>query len=125
MSEKIIEEVYKMPEFQELSARRGRIIWPLTILTMAVYYGFILLIAFMPEILATPVGDGPVSWGLVSGFGVILYTFLVTGYYVHKANRELEPLTEAIHAKAKSLESTEENIEDTLAGEKAGKEDKS
>ena len=41
---------------------------------MVVYYGFILLVAFKKDVLAAPIGDSVMTWGIPIGFGVILFT---------------------------------------------------
>jgi hypothetical protein len=45
------------PKYQELKAKRTSFGWVLTIAMMVVYYGFILLVAFNKEFLATKLGD--------------------------------------------------------------------
>jgi uncharacterized membrane protein (DUF485 family) len=52
---------------------------------MLVYYGYILLIAFDKEFLKKT-GDGVMTWGMPIGLFVIVFTVLVTGIYVRRAN---------------------------------------
>lgn len=82
--------------YKDLCASRSKAVWPLAILMLLAYYSFILVIAFNPELFATKIGDGHTSLGIVCGFAVILFTFLITGIYVRKANKDLEPKIEAI-----------------------------
>jgi uncharacterized membrane protein (DUF485 family) len=79
-------------EYRELSCAKSKIIIPLTAIMLIAYYSFVLLIAFVPELLARPVGDGPMSAGILLGLFLILLTFVLTGIYVHYANTVLEPL---------------------------------
>ena len=51
-------EIEQNPKFQELVATRKKLGWSLTILTLVIYFGFILLIAFDPKFLGTPLGAG-------------------------------------------------------------------
>ena len=46
------------PRYHRLVKRRGRFTWALTGVMLAVFFGYILLIAFHQEFLATPLGDG-------------------------------------------------------------------
>ena len=84
------------PRYQRLVRRRGRFTWLLTILMLAVYFGYVLLIAFDKAALARPIGTGFTSIGIPIGIGVILFAILVTGLYVRRANREYDPLVRAL-----------------------------
>ena len=67
---------------------------------MVVYYGFILLVAFRKDVLATPIGGSVITWGIPIGFGVILFTIAVTAYYVQRANSEFDDLSEKVKREA-------------------------
>lgn len=74
-------------QFEKLIRQRSRLSWTLASLVMIVYYSFILVIAFAPGMLGIPVSpEATMTWGILIGLGVILFTFLTTGIYVHKAN---------------------------------------
>jgi uncharacterized membrane protein (DUF485 family) len=68
----------------------------LTLAMMVVYYGFILLVAFNKPFLAQRLGDGVMTIGIPIGFGVIVFTVVITAYYVRRANSEFDDLTAAI-----------------------------
>ena len=70
-------------------------VW-LTVLMMVVYYGFILLVAFNKPLLATRMGDGVMTLGIPIGFGVIVFTILITAFYVKRANAEFDTLSDAV-----------------------------
>ncbi|WP_439640267.1 DUF485 domain-containing protein [Nevskia sp.] len=78
--------------FAELRARRRRFSAILTVLMLAIYYGFILAIAFAPHWLAVPI-DGVITVGIPLGLGVILSAIVLTGIYVRRANSEFDALT--------------------------------
>jgi uncharacterized membrane protein (DUF485 family) len=84
------------PRYRELKAKRSRFGWWLTLAMMIVYYGFILLVAFDKPFLATRLGVGVTTIGMPIGLGVILFTVLITGIYVRRANSEYDTLTEQI-----------------------------
>lgn len=84
------------PKYQELKHKRSRFGWTLTILMLIVYYGFIGLIAFDKELLFTRIGSGVMTLGIPLGFGVIVFTIIITGIYVRRANSEYDQLTEDI-----------------------------
>lgn len=84
------------PKYQELKSKRSSFGWILTWLMMFVYYGFIGLIAFDKAFLAQKMGAGVMTIGIPIGFGVIVFTVLITGIYVRRANSEFDELTEQI-----------------------------
>ena len=68
----------------------------LTWAMMIVYYGFIALIAFDKSFLAQKIGSGVTTIGIPIGFGVIVFTVIITAIYVRRANSEYDDLTAAI-----------------------------
>lgn len=95
-----IETIRQLPEYVALTRARKKIMWPLSLATIIAYFALILTIAFAPDTLGNPIGDGVTSIGIVLGLGVILFCMVITGIYVYYANRVLEPLTRAIVQKA-------------------------
>jgi uncharacterized membrane protein (DUF485 family) len=93
-----LERFTSSPAYQELIAKRNKIIWPLAVLTFGSYFAFILAIAFSPASLGKPLGGGPVSIGILLGLALILFNFLITFLYVRAANRDLEPLIARVQA---------------------------
>ena len=80
------------PNYQELKAKRSSFGWWLTLAMMVVYYGFILLVAFNKEFLSQRMGDGVMTVGIPIGFGVIVFTIVITAIYVKRANSEFDDL---------------------------------
>ena len=64
---------------------------------MAVYYGFILLVAFDKPLLASRLGEGVTTLGMPIGLGVIVFTIVITGIYVRRANSEFDRLSEEVN----------------------------
>ena len=84
------------PSYQALKARRTSFGWWLTAAMMVVYYGFIMLVAFNKPLLSSRLGDGVMTLGIPIGFGVIVFTILITAFYVRRANSEFDRLTEEV-----------------------------
>ena len=84
------------PKYQELKAKRTSFGMWLTLAMMAVYFGFILLVAFNKPFLATRLGAGVMTYAIPIGFGVIVFTVVITAIYVRRANSEYDTLTEQI-----------------------------
>ena len=84
------------PKYQELKRKRSAFGWWVTLLMMVVYYGYIALIAWNKPFLATPLGGGVTTIGIPIGMGVIIFTIVITGIYVRRANGEYDRLTREI-----------------------------
>lgn len=96
MSDPLVNQIERNPDYQYLKRTRSRFGWTLSILMLIVYYGFIGLIAFDKELLFTRIGDGVITWGMPLGFGVIIFTIVITAIYVRRANKEFDALTAKI-----------------------------
>jgi uncharacterized membrane protein (DUF485 family) len=95
------EGIARDPQFQELVARRSGFAWVLSSIMLAIYLGFILLVAFVPQFLGTPIGSGVTTIGIPIGLLVIISAFVLTGIYVNRANSEFDALTAKIVEKVK------------------------
>ena len=84
------------PSYKELKAKRTSFGLWLTAAMMVVYYGFVLLVAFNKQFLATRLGEGVMTYAIPIGFGVIVFTVIITAVYVRRANSEYDTLTEQI-----------------------------
>jgi uncharacterized membrane protein (DUF485 family) len=102
MEQDIAHVVKADPNYQKLVRTRSRYGWTLTWLMMVVYYGFILLVAFNKELMGTRLGEGVMTWGMPIGLAVILFTVVITGIYVRRANGEFDALTAAIRERAQA-----------------------
>lgn len=84
------------PKYQQLVSTRSRFGWILTILMLLVYYGYIAIVAFNKEFLSQRLGEGVMTIGIPIGLGVIIFTIVITGIYVKRANTEFDQLTAEI-----------------------------
>ena len=96
MSDSIVAKIEANPKYHELRRKRNTFGWTLTILMLIVYFGYIALIAFNKPFLAQPIGNGVTTLGIPIGLGVIIFTILITGIYVRRANGEYDRLTSEI-----------------------------
>ena len=93
MDDDLVQRIARNPKYQELKAKRTSYGWWLTLAMMLVYYGFILLVAFNKPFLSQRMGEGVMTVGIPIGFGVIIFTILITAIYVKRANKEFDDLT--------------------------------
>ena len=96
MDTELVARIANNPNYQALKAQRTRFGWWLTLAMMIAYYGFILLVAFNKNFLSQKLGAGVMTVGIPLGFGVIVFTVVITAYYVNRANREFDALSDAI-----------------------------
>jgi uncharacterized membrane protein (DUF485 family) len=91
-----VKRIEQNPKFQELVKRRSSFVFLLSGLMTAIYFGFILTVAFAGPWLGTRIGDSVISIGIPLGLLVIFLAFLLTGIYVRRANSEFDRLTKEI-----------------------------
>jgi uncharacterized membrane protein (DUF485 family) len=101
MTPDIFDRVKRDPRFQELVAKRTRFAWALSAAMLAIYFGFIFIIAFAPKTLGTPLGSGVTTVGIPIGLLVIVSAFVLTGIYVRRANSEFDEITRELIEEAK------------------------
>ena len=93
MIDPMIEKIRNNPKYEQLRSKRLGFGVFLTILMLIVYYGYIALIAFNKPFLSLTIGSGVTTIGIPIGMGVIVFTDIITGIYVRRANREYDALT--------------------------------
>jgi len=101
MATDLVERVKRDPRFGELVMKRSRFAWILSAAMLAIYFGFIFLIAFAPKLLGIPLGAGVTTVGIPIGLMVIVSAFVLTGIYVRRANSEFDAMTRQIIERAK------------------------
>ena len=92
----LVQRIKANPKYQKLVSMRSTFGWTLASMMLVVYYGYILLIAFDKELLARKIGDGVTTWGIPIGLFVIVFTVVITGIYVQRANKVFDDLTAEI-----------------------------
>jgi len=95
-ADSVVEPIQRNPKYHELKSKRNRYGWTLAIMMLVVYYGYIGLIAFDKEFLALPMGSGVTTIGIPIGMAVIVFTIVIVGIYVRRANTEFDAMTRDI-----------------------------
>jgi cation/acetate symporter len=99
------ERMRSNPKFQQLVRTRGRFAWTLAITVLAVFYGFVMIVAFRPAFLGQPVREGAaLTIGVAFGLFIFVSFWLLTALYVRRANTEFDALTEEIVKEARHAE---------------------
>src|SRR5687767_514310 len=89
---------------ESVSAARWRIAVSLTVLMMAAYFGFILLIAFNKPLMGRILVPG-LSLGILLGALVIVFAWVLTWYYVRWANSHYDSALHGLRAGGRGAQS--------------------
>ncbi|HLO77487.1 MAG TPA: DUF485 domain-containing protein [Magnetospirillum sp.] len=91
------EKIRNNPKFHELVSKRTSFAWTLSAVMLAIYFGFIFLIAYGKDFLGTSLSAGSTTTiGFPIGIAVILSAVVLTGIYVRRANGEFDELNRQI-----------------------------
>lgn len=97
MSDPVYQRVRNNPKFAELVRRRGRLAALLSFAVLGAYYAFMMVVAFFPALLSTPLGEGSaLTVGMPIGAAIIVVSWLLTGVYSRFANGPFEQLNNDI-----------------------------
>ena len=103
MNNDICQQRENSAHYRERVDKRQRFAFILSIIMLIIYVGFILLIAFAPHWLGTPLHEGTsVTRGIPIGIGVIIISFVLTGVYVWRANGEFDRLNREVLREVKA-----------------------
>lgn len=92
-SHDLVEKVMRNPKYQELVRRKNRISLIFFAITAVIYAGFILTLAFDPELFGSAISQGmTTSIGIVLGTLVIISAFVLVAAYVYISNKVFDPL---------------------------------
>ncbi len=85
------------PRFAELVRRRNRFSLLLSMIVLGVYISFVSIAVFRPDLFSMPVIGGS-KWaaGLLGGFVIQLFAFVMTGIYTRRANGEFDALARSV-----------------------------
>ncbi len=92
-------EILKNKDFHKLVAARRGVSWLFLLLLLGSYLAFGLMSVYSPLVLARPFfSDGVVPTGIVMGYSILGFSFILTLVYVWLANSYFEPLERKILA---------------------------
>jgi uncharacterized membrane protein (DUF485 family) len=93
----------KTPQFIALKRRRIRFVFPMAAFFLLWYFAFVLVAAYRPDIMATPV-SGNINLGLLLGLGQFVTTFTITMWYVSFSNKKLDPMGAELRSELEKME---------------------
>jgi uncharacterized membrane protein (DUF485 family) len=89
------EGIERSEEFRELVKRRRSFVVPATIFFLAFYMGFILLAGYAPDFMGESVYQG-LTVGYCLALTQFVMVFVLGIWYLRKADREFDPLADAV-----------------------------
>ncbi|ALI98191.1 DUF485 domain-containing protein [Rufibacter tibetensis] len=93
-------EILESPDFKQLVKKRWSVSLILTFTMLVVYFGFLLVVAFNKQVLATRIGEYT-TLAIPIGLGIILFAWILTGIYVFWANNHYDTAVENLKKKIK------------------------
>ncbi len=97
MLDKAHQSIANAPLFSRLVKKRNKFALALTFTMLIVYYAFVLFASANPAGFAVAIGEGTkIPVGLIAGWAIQLFAFILTGLYVRRANTEFDAMNTAI-----------------------------
>ncbi|WP_313055279.1 DUF485 domain-containing protein [Pseudomonas lopnurensis] len=86
-------------QFTELVTRRNRLTLGLFVMILAVFYAYMGLVSFWPELIGRRLsGDSNLTFGVVAGVSLFVFFCTLSGFYVYRANGEFDRRTRELIA---------------------------
>lgn len=97
MSVSMYAHIRRNPRFAELVAKRTRFAMVLSAIVLAIFYGFVLLVAFAPELIGKKLSEGSnLTFGVAAGLFQFVFFWVLTLVYVRRANGEFDDINNEI-----------------------------
>ena len=85
------------PEFKKMEQEKNRMRWFFSFAVFAVYVTYISYIGINPEFFSRTLFPGSIiTTGIYAGVFIILFSIVLTGLYVRKANRKFDEVTKRV-----------------------------
>lgn len=89
--------IRRNPRFTELVAKRTRFAGILAAIVLIVFYGFVLLVAFAPELIGKRLFEGSnLTFGILAGLLQFIFFWILTLVYVRRANGEFDDINKEL-----------------------------
>jgi uncharacterized membrane protein (DUF485 family) len=77
MDDSQVDRILHNPKFQEMVSKKRTLSWTLTAIMLFIYVGFMLLVGYNKEFLASSFSGGVTTWGMPLGLGIIVLSFFM------------------------------------------------
>lgn len=97
MPDQTYDRVVAHPKYAELMRKRNRFALMLSAIVLGVYGAFVWMATMAPATFSSPLSEG-MTWcvGLLAGFIIQAFAFVMTGIYVRRANGEFDALNRVL-----------------------------
>jgi uncharacterized membrane protein (DUF485 family) len=99
MTSEVYQQIRSNPKYQDLVRRRGRLAWSLALITIGAFFGFILVAALSPGLLATPV-IGITTVAVLIGALMPVVLWILTSIYIRLTSQDYDKISEQIAREA-------------------------
>jgi uncharacterized membrane protein (DUF485 family) len=96
LSPELTQRILSNPSFKELASARAKLRWTLSLVTLALFFGFIAVISTARGALGANVANSAIPLGLVVAFTMIVLVVLLTGFYVQRSNTRFDRLAQIL-----------------------------
>lgn len=97
MSSSMYAHIRRNPRFNELVEKRTRFATILSLIVLVVFYGFVLLVAFAPDVIGMRLAEGSnLTLGIAAGLFQFVFFWVLTLVYVRRANGEFDDINNEI-----------------------------
>mgnify|MGYP003617128471 FL=1 len=92
MSNPLYDNIKRDPRYAQLVRERARFATTLALLVIGVFFAFVLLVAFVPGVIAQRLSEGSnLTVGVALGFAQFVFFCALTWVYVRRANSDFDP----------------------------------
>ena len=92
MSNPLYDNIKRDPRYAQLVRERARFATMLALLVIGVFFAFVLLVAFVPGVIAQRLSEGSyLTVGVALGFAQFVFFCALTWVYVRRANSDFDP----------------------------------
>ena len=103
MDDSQVKQILHNAKFQEMVRKKRNLSWILTAIMLFIYVGFMLLVGYNKQFLASSFSGGVTTWGIPLGLGIIVLSFVLCGVYSYIANNLLDQLSEDALAEVEAI----------------------
>ena len=82
--------------FNELVKKQNILSYSFALIILSIYFMFIIIIGFKPNIFSSFLNDSKLTIGIVYGVSIIIFSIILTTIYVLLANKILDKIREKI-----------------------------
>jgi len=97
MSVSMYAHIRRNPRFDELVSKRTRFATILSVIVLTIFYGFVLMVAFAPDVIGMRLSEGSnLTFGIAAGLFQFVFFWVLTLVYVRRANGEFDDINNEI-----------------------------